>query len=149
MPKMIVLTKRPDFSEVVRVEVDPENVWNPPAKEKLDAHASALAAGTPDDSPLGEVVFYLRSFTGEDQRAFSDKMLVSDRKGRSRMNAGEVQKEKLLRGVVRIENLSGADGRAIEKLSPATYASVPAWILNRVSSRMNEALLEDEEDEGN
>lgn len=149
MSKTIVLTRRPEFSEVVRVEMDPEDVWNPPSKTKLEEHAAALAAGTPDESPLGEVVFYIRSFTGEDQRAFSDKMLVSDRKGRSRMNAGEVQKEKLLRGVVKIENLSGVDGRAIEKLSPANYSAVPAWILNRVSSRMNAALLEDEEDEGN
>ena len=141
----IRMQKRPLYSEILEILVDPEDIWNAPSPERLKIHDEV----GPADSPLGLLRVYLKAYSGRDSATFSNKMMASDRKGRSKMYAGDVQKEKVCRGVYKLEGLYEEEGdRERSSMTPEQYDETPSWILNRILDRLNERAGEDEEDEG-
>ena len=121
-------------TEVLDVHFDPTN----PGREPEDTEAEGLEV----------VKFYLRPFTGGDQKQFSDMIMVGKGK-RQRYALGSMNREKVVRATTRIEGPVEHNGRPVTKMTGDVYDMLPSWMLNRVLGRINEMNEIDEDEEGN
>jgi len=130
------IPKRPEYVEKLEITIDTENPWSPPGEIE-------------DDDKLTDIVFYLRAFTGHDTAHFSDMTIVAGRKGKTEVRSGAVGREKVIRGVAKIEGLEDPEGRPIERMTESVYRDLPSWITQRILRRLNEINEEEEKEEGN
>lgn len=94
-----------------------------------------------------EVIFWLRPLLGRDQRAISDAMMRSDKRGNSTMLAGTVAREKVVRSVVAVEGLEDERGNAVGRFTVDTYDAIPGWVCEVLLENVNE--INGEVEEGN
>lgn len=149
---MVFVLKREYETVPFDVLFDAERMNAKPSKERQDQHHAAVTEGS---APLlSTLTFHLRTFDGNDEKEFSNRMLVTGGKkkgGASKLLVGDVSCAKVVRGVTRIEGMQDEDGKPISKMSEATYGLLPAWISKAVLAQLNELNGDDvdSEDEEN
>jgi hypothetical protein len=132
------IPKRPEYIDKLEVSIDTHNPWSPPSAEALL-----------DSEHIAVIVFYLRAFTGNDMAVFSDMTIVGGRKGKAEVRSGAVGREKVIRGVAKIEGLDDPSGTSCEEMTLRVYRELPSWITSRILRRLNKINEEIEEEEGN